>query len=140
MSRDLGLDNKDVLDAAEKLAIPARSHSSSISHEEAARIRALIRRQGVPSGGPTTASASATAAPGKTIFSVKKAPSQPPAPSASSTPLIQIPVTKGWLVQEGNQWQKKEAPITVPASGGVGRRNRHHDGAESGRGVCHGLP
>ena len=28
-------------------------------------------------------------------------------------PLIQIPVTKAWLVQEGNQWRKKEAPIEV---------------------------
>ena len=27
LSRDLGLDNKDVLDAAEKLAIAVRSHS-----------------------------------------------------------------------------------------------------------------
>jgi formylglycine-generating enzyme required for sulfatase activity len=113
VSRDLGLDIRDVLAAAEKLSIPARSHSSSISHEEAVRIRALIRRQGVPSGGPTTASASATVAPGKTILSVKKALSQPPAHSASSTPLIQIPVTKGWMVREGNQWQKKEAPIRV---------------------------
>ncbi|MEY4354739.1 MAG: hypothetical protein RLZZ609_2980 [Cyanobacteriota bacterium] len=33
---------------------------------------------------------------------------------AVGPPLIQIPATKGWLVREGNQWQKKEAPITVP--------------------------
>ncbi|MFN9427652.1 MAG: SUMF1/EgtB/PvdO family nonheme iron enzyme [Cyanobacteriota bacterium] len=44
---------------------------------------------------------------------------QPPPPSinpgtADGLPLIQIPASKGWLVQEGNQWQKKEAPITVP--------------------------
>ncbi|MFM7236906.1 MAG: translation initiation factor IF-2 [Cyanobium sp.] len=84
LSRDLGLDNKDVLDAAEKLAIAARSHSSSISDEEAARIRALIQGLGAPSGGPTSASASAPAAPGKTILSVKKAPSQPPAPAAAA--------------------------------------------------------
>jgi translation initiation factor IF-2 len=43
LSKDLGLDNKDVLDAAESLSIPARSHSSSISEDEAGRIRALIR-------------------------------------------------------------------------------------------------
>jgi translation initiation factor IF-2 len=43
LSKDLGLDNKDVLDAAETLSIPARSHSSSISEDEAGRIRALIR-------------------------------------------------------------------------------------------------
>ena len=77
LSRDLGLDNKDVLDAAEKLAIPARSHSSSISDEEATRIRALIRGQGQPGGAPA-----AQAGPGKTILSVKKAPGQPPAPAS----------------------------------------------------------
>jgi len=31
LSKDLSLDNKDVLDAARKLAIAAKSHSSSIS-------------------------------------------------------------------------------------------------------------
>ena len=31
LSRDLNLDNKDVLDAAKKLSIPVKSHSSSIS-------------------------------------------------------------------------------------------------------------
>ena len=41
LSRDLGLDNKDVIDAAEKLAITVRSHSSSISDDEAARTRAV---------------------------------------------------------------------------------------------------
>jgi hypothetical protein len=33
---------------------------------------------------------------------------------ADGLPLIQIPVTKGWLVRDGNQWRKEEAPITVP--------------------------
>ena len=33
LSKDLGLENKDVLDAAEKLSIAAKSHSSSISDE-----------------------------------------------------------------------------------------------------------
>ncbi|MFN9058218.1 MAG: translation initiation factor IF-2 [Cyanobacteriota bacterium] len=79
LSRDLGLDNKDVLDAAEKLAIAARSHSSSISDEEAARIRALIKGQPTPSS-------SAPATPAKTILSVKKAPSQPTPPQPASAP------------------------------------------------------
>ena len=52
LSRDLGLDNKDVLDAAEKLKIAARSHSSSISDDEAQRIRTLIGRG---NGGPMAA-------------------------------------------------------------------------------------
>ncbi|MFM9087800.1 MAG: translation initiation factor IF-2 N-terminal domain-containing protein, partial [Cyanobium sp.] len=43
LSRDLGLDNKDVLDAADKLAITVKSHSSSISDDEAARIRSLLK-------------------------------------------------------------------------------------------------
>ncbi|MEB3259271.1 MAG: translation initiation factor IF-2 [Cyanobacteriota bacterium] len=77
LSRDLGLDNKDVLDAAEKLAIAARSHSSSISDEEAARIRALIR-----SGGAAASSSPATP-PAKTILSVNKASTPPAAPAAA---------------------------------------------------------
>jgi len=91
LSRDLGLDNKDVLDAAEKLAIAARSHSSSISDEEAARIRALIRNQAP--GTPTPpASGPVAAAPGKTILSVKKAPSQPP-PAATPPATAGAPST-----------------------------------------------
>ena len=33
LSKDLGLENKDVLDAADKLSIAAKSHSSSISDD-----------------------------------------------------------------------------------------------------------
>jgi translation initiation factor IF-2 len=43
LSKDLGLENKDVLDAAEKLAIAAKSHSSCIRDDEASRIRSLIK-------------------------------------------------------------------------------------------------
>ena len=82
LSRDLGLDNKDVLDAAEKLSIAAKSHSSSISDDEAARIRGLLK---VGNGArPAAAPAVAPAAPGKAILSVKKAApgteAQAPAP------------------------------------------------------------
>ena len=85
LSRDLGLDNKDVLDAAEKLAIAARSHSSSISDEEAARIRALIR------GGGAAATSSPVTPPAKTILSVNKAPTPPAAPPAASPPQAPAP-------------------------------------------------
>ena len=44
LSKDLSLDNKDVLDAARKLAIPAKSHSSSISSLEANQIKDLLRK------------------------------------------------------------------------------------------------
>ncbi|MEB3266210.1 MAG: translation initiation factor IF-2 [Cyanobacteriota bacterium] len=82
LSRDLGLDNRDVLDAAEKLSIAARSHSSSISDDEAARIRALIKANG-SSGGPAPQSP-----PAKAILAVKKATASPPAatPPAPAAP------------------------------------------------------
>ncbi|MCX5953055.1 MAG: translation initiation factor IF-2 [Cyanobacteria bacterium] len=83
LSKDLGLDNKDVLDAAETLSIPARSHSSSISEDEAGRIRALIRTK---SNGGGAAPAPAP----KAILALKKANqesgatprTEPPAPPA----------------------------------------------------------
>ena len=46
LSKDLGLENKDVLDAAEKLSIAAKSHSSSISDAEAGQIRSLLKSNG----------------------------------------------------------------------------------------------
>jgi len=45
LSRDLNLDNKDILDAAQKLSISVRSHSSSISTEEAKKIKNLINKK-----------------------------------------------------------------------------------------------
>ena len=75
LSKDLGLENKDVLDAAEKLSIAARSHSSSISDTEAGKIRNLLKQ-----GGSAVASAPTKPAPGKAILSVQKA-SSPAAPS-----------------------------------------------------------
>uniref|UniRef100_UPI003704729C translation initiation factor IF-2 n=1 Tax=Parasynechococcus sp. TaxID=3101203 RepID=UPI003704729C len=87
LSKDLGLENKDVLDAAEKLSIAAKSHSSSISDAEAGKIRSLLGKGG--NGAKPAAAAPAKPAPGKAILSVKKAapaaPSKPaPAPVKSS--------------------------------------------------------
>ena len=45
LSRDLNLDNKDILDAAQKLSISVKSHSSSISVEEAKKIKNLINKK-----------------------------------------------------------------------------------------------
>ncbi|WP_288249355.1 translation initiation factor IF-2 [uncultured Prochlorococcus sp.] len=45
LSRDLNLDNKDILDAAQKLSIIVKSHSSSISAEEAKQIKNLINKK-----------------------------------------------------------------------------------------------
>ena len=81
LSKDLGLENKDVLDAAEKLSIAAKSHSSSISDDEAARIRNLIKT----GGNGSKAAAAPAAPPQKAILSVKKAPSAP-APVVAAAP------------------------------------------------------
>ncbi|MBM5788851.1 MAG: translation initiation factor IF-2 [Cyanobacteria bacterium M_DeepCast_200m_mx_001] len=78
LSKDLGLENKDVLDAAEKLAIAAKSHSSCISDDEASRIRSLIK------GGGNGAHAAAPAP--KAILSVKKAAAPAPSPAAAVEP------------------------------------------------------
>ena len=45
LSRDLNLDNKDILDAAKKLSISVKSHSSSISAKEAEKIKNLINKK-----------------------------------------------------------------------------------------------
>ncbi len=42
LSRDLNLDNKDLLQAANKLSISVKSHSSSISNEEAKQIKEFL--------------------------------------------------------------------------------------------------
>ena len=39
LSRDLNLENKDILDAAQKLSISVKSHSSSISFDDAKKIK-----------------------------------------------------------------------------------------------------
>ncbi|MEA5411308.1 translation initiation factor IF-2 N-terminal domain-containing protein, partial [Synechococcus sp. BA-120 BA3] len=86
LSKDLGLDNKDVLDAAEKLSIAAKSHSSSISDDEASRIRSLIGVN-VAAPSPARPEAPAPTPPSKAILAVKKAaPAPVSAPRASAPP------------------------------------------------------
>lgn len=100
LSRDLGLENRDVLDAAEKLSIAARSHSSSISDDEAVRIRNLIR------GGATSAPRAGSVGAGeppKAILSIQKAGpahavSGPTATAAPSAPLAPVAKPKPPLV------------------------------------------
>ena len=93
LSRDLGLENKDVLDAAEKLGVAAKSHSSSISDDEASRIRSLIE---TGSNGSPAAAPAAPTAPPKAILSVKKAGAgeapQPSAPAPAATKPASAPV------------------------------------------------
>ncbi len=68
LSRDLGLDNKDVLDAAHKLSIAAKSHSSSISSEEAKKIQVHLQHRK-----SDRSSTKNKPHPEKLILSVKKA-------------------------------------------------------------------
>ncbi len=68
LSRDLGLENKDVLDAAKKLSISAKSHSSSINDEDATRIRSLLS-----SGNKSDSTKKNKIQTGKEILSLKKA-------------------------------------------------------------------
>ncbi len=72
LSKDLSLDNKDVLDAARKLAIAAKSHSSSISINEAKQIKDFLKKTNAvkPSDKPNKKL-------DKKILSVKKSPVKP---------------------------------------------------------------
>ena len=45
LSRDLNLENKDILNAAQKLSISVKNHSSSITPEDAKKIKNLINKQ-----------------------------------------------------------------------------------------------
>ena len=85
LSKDLGLENKDVLDAAEKLAIAAKSHSSSISDDEAARIRSLIKSGGngaKAAAAPAPAAAKPAPAPAKPAPAAAKPAAPAPRPAA----------------------------------------------------------
>lgn len=64
LSKELNLDNRDILDVCEQLNIPAKSHSSTISPEEAAQIR----------------SAAATRSPNAAVASRSSATSSTPKP------------------------------------------------------------
>ena len=92
LSRDLGLENKDVLDAAERLSIAAKSHSSSISDDEARRIRGLLKTGLDTDSSKASAPNDPKPPTGKAILSVKKTtPPQKPVPLPSKTKTIATP-------------------------------------------------
>ncbi len=111
LSKDLGLENKDVLDAAEKLSIAAKSHSSSISDAEAGKIRSLLGKGG--NGAKPAAAAPAKPAAGKAILSVKKA--APAAPS-KPTPAVSKPVAKPVVTKPVAAAAKPQAAPKPPAA------------------------
>ena len=67
LSRDLNLDNKDVLDAARKLSISAKSHSSSISELDATKIKSFLT-----TNKNKNSTSPAKQKPNKEILSLKK--------------------------------------------------------------------
>ncbi|MCP9771142.1 translation initiation factor IF-2 [Synechococcus sp. Tobar12-5m-g] len=94
LSRDLGLDNRDVLDAAEKLSIAAKSHSSSISDDEASRIRDLIRpngSRGTRSTAPARPGPPIMTEPAKAILSLQKAAAPAPPATPATAPAVTAP-------------------------------------------------
>ena len=76
LSKELNLDNREILDVCEQLSIPAKSHSSTISEEEANRIRSTAEKK---VGASATVSAQRPTAPSSssTVQSRKDKP-QPP--------------------------------------------------------------
>ncbi|MCP9909145.1 translation initiation factor IF-2 [Cyanobium sp. BA20m-p-22] len=120
LSRDLGLENKDVLDAAEKLGVAAKSHSSSISDDEASRIRSLIKTGS--NGSPSKPAPAPAAAAPKAILSLKKAESAGAPPTAAkpalpppARPLVGPPVTKQPVTKPPVLVSKPPAPASKPA-------------------------
>ncbi len=122
LSKDLGLDNKDVLDAAHKLSIAAKSHSSSINNDEAKRIRAYLVNKN--DGKPTHKDKPQSE---KVILSVKKAseqqiknklvdsktikhkaPESPKKPTSPVKPLVQSQSLK----QQSNKPNSPKIPST----------------------------
>ena len=115
LSKDLGLENKDVLDAAEKLSIAAKSHSSSISDAEAGKIRSLLGKGG--NGAKPSAAAPAKPAAGKAILSVKKAaPAAPSKPAPAASKPVAKPVAAKPVVAKPVAAAKPQAAPKPPAA------------------------
>ena len=115
LSKDLGLENKDVLDAAEKLSIAAKSHSSSISDAEAGKIRSLLGKGG--NGAKPAAAAPAKPAAGKAILSVKKAaPAAPSKPAPAASKPVTKPVAAKPVVAKPVAAAKPQAAPKPPAA------------------------
>ncbi len=111
LSRDLGLENKDVLDAAHKLSIAVKSHSSSISNEEAKQIREALNK-----GTKVNAKAKAKSQTEKIILSVKKAEtSSSSKESFNKKPIQKTAVTPSRPLTP----QKPKGPVQKPVSKSV---------------------
>jgi translation initiation factor IF-2 len=90
LSKELNLDNRDILTVCEKLSISVKSHSSTITEEEAARIR--------------------TAAEKYTPTPSAKPPSASPAPTTSKQSMLKPPVKKQQILEIRRNRPLTEAP------------------------------
>ncbi len=147
LSRELNLDNKDILNICEGLHIAVKSHSSTITESEAERIRAAAEKysEGITSlkGRDQATSASANHKDGHSnnqrkqqILSVKPKPrsssssSQGSAPGSKSAqppvkPTVNPPRPPAQLnrpttpanLQEDNSESKPEEPTPTPSTG-----------------------
>ncbi|MFM7515094.1 MAG: translation initiation factor IF-2 [Cyanobium sp.] len=116
LSRDLGLENKDVLDAAEQLGVAAKSHSSSISDDEASRIRRLLDQggNGAPAQDNRPAASHPVASQGNAILTVKKA--EPAAtPPAATPPAVAAPAAPAKPAAPRPPLSTQPAPPAKPA-------------------------
>jgi len=77
LSKELNLDNREILDVCEQLNIPVKSHSSTISEAEAARIRSAAEK-GVQHSVATRPSASSSNAASSSAPVPRKDKPQPP--------------------------------------------------------------
>jgi translation initiation factor IF-2 len=104
LSKELNLENKDILAVCDQLNIAVKSHSSTITEDEAEKIRHTAQKGMAqsPKGSPKPAGARATEAerdkePRKQqILAVRRQPSQPPVlADKPAAPAPQRPTTPG---------------------------------------------
>jgi translation initiation factor IF-2 len=116
LSRDLGLENKDVLDAAEQLGVAAKSHSSSISDDEAARIRRLLDKggNGTAAQDSRPGASHPAASQGKAILTVKKA-APAATPPAAAPPAVAAPAAPAKPAAPRPPVSAQPAPPAKPA-------------------------
>jgi translation initiation factor IF-2 len=102
LSKELNLDNRDILTVCDKLSISVKSHSSTITEEEAAQIRAAAEKY------TPTSSHKPTSAPSSTTSTSKQSTLKPPVKKQQileirrNRPLTEPP-------------RRPEAEVTAPA-------------------------
>ena len=132
LSRELSLENKDILAVCERLNIAVKSHSSTITGEDAARIRADIQQSGgkaairpnqpSPPRDRQTSTESAkngkkpVPKPKQQILEIRRHKSKPPTASAPAAPAPETP-TPDSPVEEAaapSQATSAQAPVGRP--------------------------